>query len=95
VAQEITEVYDKSNVQALKKLTSEEVISMINVFLLAGFDTTANTLALTCYYLAKHPEIQERLRDEINLICVNGVKKIKSLKNCVIFRLLPTKSLTA
>ncbi|HEY5637522.1 MAG TPA: cytochrome P450 [Burkholderiales bacterium] len=37
-----------------------------NVFtaLLAGEDTTANTLAWLCFYLAEHPDAQEKLRAE-------------------------------
>ncbi len=38
-----------------------------NVFtaLLAGEDTTANTLAWLCYYLCEHPQVQGRVRDEV------------------------------
>lgn len=35
--------------------------------LLAGEDTTSNTLAWTIYYLAQHPEIVQKIRTEANL----------------------------
>ncbi|WP_299157706.1 cytochrome P450 [uncultured Tenacibaculum sp.] len=34
--------------------------------LLAGEDTTSNTLAWTLYYLAQHPEIVQKIREEAN-----------------------------
>ena len=49
-----------------KKLTDEEIVTNSIVFLLAGYETTTNTLAFTSYLLAVHPEIQERLQAEIN-----------------------------
>ncbi|CAO3627034.1 unnamed protein product [Cunninghamella echinulata] len=50
-------------------LTNEELKSDLNIFFLAGHDTTANTLSSIIYYLAKHPEIQQRAREEaINIL---------------------------
>ncbi|KAI6176315.1 putative cytochrome P450 CYP13A8 [Aphelenchoides bicaudatus] len=81
VEQQTTGVYDKSNAQVEKRLTIDEVVAQLNIFLLAGFDTTANTLALTCYYLAKYPEIQERVREEIESTCFNECPTYEELNN--------------
>ncbi|CAO3623228.1 unnamed protein product [Cunninghamella blakesleeana] len=47
-------------------LTDEELIDNVSVFFAAGHDTTASSLAFAIYYLAKHPEIQEKARKEAN-----------------------------
>jgi cytochrome P450 len=51
------------------------VDSFINrrTFVLAGLATTAATLSRTLYLLAAHPDVQERLRSEINDINQDGV----------------------
>jgi len=46
-------------------LSDEEIVANAWVFLLGGFETTANTLTYCCYLLAKHPHIQERVYQEI------------------------------
>ena len=49
-----------------RKLTDEEIVSHAVTFLLAGYETTANTLAYTSYLLALNPDIQEKLQSEID-----------------------------
>jgi hypothetical protein len=48
-----------------KLLTDGEMIADIMIILLAGFDTTSNTLAYTAYLLALNPEVQEKLANHI------------------------------
>ena len=50
---------------AEKEITEHEFIGNILLILLAGYETTANAFTYTLYLLAKHPEIQEKLREEI------------------------------
>ena len=47
-------------------LSNEEVVGNARVVLLAGYETTANTLAYTSYLLAINPDIQEKLQSEID-----------------------------
>jgi len=63
------QAFDRASSKITRELTIDEVVAMCMVFLLAGFDTTANTLALTAYYLMKNPEVQEKLRAEIDEVC--------------------------
>ena len=37
-------------------------------FFIAGYDTTANTLAFACYCLGTNPGVQEKLVDEIDTV---------------------------
>ena len=48
------------------KFTDREVVSQAVGILLAGYETTANTLAYTSYLLALNPDIQEKLQSEID-----------------------------
>ncbi|KAI6184867.1 CYtochrome P450 family [Aphelenchoides bicaudatus] len=63
--------YSKKNSQIDKRLNVNEVIATCHGFLRAGFETTANTLALTVYYLAKNPDTQDKLRAEVMEHCPN------------------------
>jgi cytochrome P450 family 6 len=38
------------------------------VFFIAGFETSSNTMAFCLYELALHPDIQERVRTEIDTV---------------------------
>ncbi|KAG7177012.1 Cytochrome P450 3A40-like 2 [Homarus americanus] len=46
-------------------LTDEEIIANAWVFLLGGFETTANSVTYTSYLLGTHPEVQERVYQEL------------------------------
>ncbi|KAF9002246.1 cytochrome P450 [Cyathus striatus] len=47
------------------RLSEKELLGQISTFVFAGMDTTSNALTYTLYLLAKHPEVQDKLRKEI------------------------------
>ncbi|XP_049535736.1 probable cytochrome P450 6a14 [Anopheles darlingi] len=47
-------------------LTREELAAQVFIFFLAGFETSSTTMNFCLYELVKNPDIQERLREEIN-----------------------------
>ncbi|MGY5128701.1 cytochrome P450 [Streptomyces nigrescens] len=49
-------------------LDATEVREQVLIFLLAGHETTATALAFTLHLLARHPEEQTRVRDEIDRV---------------------------
>ncbi|KAK5657386.1 hypothetical protein OQA88_2956 [Cercophora sp. LCS_1] len=49
-------------------LTDEEIKGNVFIFLLAGYDTTANTILFCVAVLALYPDIQERIFEEIDRI---------------------------
>jgi cytochrome P450 family 13 len=73
--------FEKSKSKVSKQLNISEITAQCLVFLLAGFDTTANTLAVTCYYLAMHPECQSKLQEEIDLMIQGEVPTYEELSN--------------
>uniref|UniRef100_A0A914WRF1 Uncharacterized protein n=1 Tax=Plectus sambesii TaxID=2011161 RepID=A0A914WRF1_9BILA len=70
---EVTEVTDgKLLMQQLKiskKLTTGEIVQQCLLFMLAGYDTTANSLSYITYLLAKHQDVQDKLISEIDAYC--------------------------
>ena len=66
--QNLLELMLKANTPGGKKLTDDEIAAQAIGFLLAGSDTTSVTLSLTCFYLAMNPEVQEKLKHEIDSV---------------------------
>lgn len=65
--------------------TDKEVFGNVFTILLAGEDTTSNSISWTLYYLAQHPEIYQRIREEANTVfpdttCANSHEEVAQLK---------------
>ena len=73
-----------------RKLTDNEVIAEMVLFMLAGYDTSSNILSLTCYQFAIYPEIQEKVAGEISRVCqspdgttYDEIKDMPYLEACI------------
>ncbi|GMS97325.1 hypothetical protein PENTCL1PPCAC_19500 [Pristionchus entomophagus] len=63
---DVSEVQFGENSDTARKLSFDEVVGQCMVFLLAGFDTTSISLSYVTHFLANYPEVQDRLREEID-----------------------------
>lgn len=74
-----------------KQLSIDEVTAQAFVFYLAGFETTSTTMSFCLYELAKNPEIQQKVHEEIDTVLKkhNGavtyesVSEMKYLESCI------------
>ncbi|XP_047453039.1 thromboxane-A synthase [Mugil cephalus] len=49
-----------------KMITEDEIVGQAFVFLVAGYETSSNTLGFACYLLALHPECQRKVQEEVD-----------------------------
>ena len=66
---------DETTTEGVSRLSDEEVVAQSVVFLLAGYETSSNTLAFTLYYLVVNPAMQEKLRTQIREALETNAKK--------------------
>ncbi|XP_049816477.1 probable cytochrome P450 6a14 [Schistocerca nitens] len=52
--------------QKSKTLTTKEVAAQAWMFLIAGFETSSTTVSFCLYELARHPDIQKKVQEEID-----------------------------
>ncbi|XP_068247474.1 cytochrome P450 9e2-like isoform X2 [Palaemon carinicauda] len=68
---------DPDHIGSLAKgLDDNTVVAQCLLFLVAGYDTTASTLAFATFLLAKYPKEQEKLRREIRELVDDGEGKL-------------------
>ncbi|KAG2058507.1 cytochrome P450 [Suillus hirtellus] len=69
-SKDIISILVQSNLMedARAQLSEREILSQIATLLVAGHDTTASSLTWLLYELSKHPEDQQRIRDEIKAV---------------------------
>merc|ERR1712137_698236 len=67
-------------------MTDEELVHNVNVFFIAGHETSAATLGFAFHMLAQHPEIQEKIYAEVmehigdGEVTYEGIKKLEYMK---------------
>jgi cytochrome P450 len=49
-------------------LTDDEVLANVFTILLAGQDTTANTIAWVVYFMASQPDVQRKMQEEVDAV---------------------------
>ncbi|CAH1269684.1 CYP27A1 [Branchiostoma lanceolatum] len=72
-------------------VTKKDLYATVTELLLAGVDTTSNTMVWTLYELARHPDLQDRLHREVTSVLVSpeqiptvdDVKNMPLLKNII------------
>ncbi|KAM7293516.1 cytochrome P450 3A14 isoform X1 [Ixodes scapularis] len=62
----------KAGARKTRALSSEEVIMNSTVLFVGGFDTSATALSFITYALGKYPDVQEKVRQEVNEVLNEG-----------------------
>ncbi|XP_071101635.1 cytochrome P450 3A24-like [Haliotis cracherodii] len=84
---------DGNTDQSHKKMSTDEVIGQAFVFFLAGYETTASTLQFLAYVLATHPDIQQKLSEEIDSVLGDKDPDYDSIHELVYMDLVVTETL--
>lgn len=69
-------IYDDKKGSESDRITFNEMCAQSFIFFFAGFETSSTAMTFALYLLAKHPEIQEKTREEI--------RRVKAAHNNVI-----------
>ncbi|KAL4420261.1 hypothetical protein ABPG77_003440 [Micractinium sp. CCAP 211/92] len=64
----VSRLKDAVNKQTGEALSDLDICAQLFTFLLAGYETTSLALSYTLYLLAKHPDIQQRARAEVDAL---------------------------
>ena len=74
-------------------MTSKQLRDEATTLVIAGSETTGNTIAWACYLLAQHPQIQERLQEEADLVLDGAEASYETLSRLPFTRAVITEAL--
>jgi cytochrome P450 len=74
-------------------MTSKQLRDEAATLVIAGSETTGNTIAWACYLIAQHPQIQERLQAEADLVLAGGDASYETLARLPFTRAVITEAL--
>ena len=74
-------------------MTNEQLRDEATTLVIAGSETTGNTIAWACYLLAQHPRIQERLQQEVDLVLAGADPDYETLNRLPFTRAVITETL--
>ena len=74
-------------------MTDQQLRDEATTLVIAGSETTGNTLAWACYLLAEHPRIQERLQAEVDLVLDGADADYQTLSRLPFTRAVITETL--
>jgi cytochrome P450 len=74
-------------------MTNEQLRDEATTLVIAGSETTGNTIAWACYLLAQHPQIQERLQREADLVLAGADADYESVGRLPFTRAVITETL--
>ncbi len=74
-------------------MTDKQLRDEATTLVIAGSETTGNTIAWACYLLTQHPEIQERLQREVDLVLAAGDAGYEDLTRLPFTRAVITETL--
>jgi len=62
-------------------MSREQLLDEVMILFTAGYETTANALSFTLYFLAKHPLEQQKAFEEISKVLTQGETDITAISN--------------
>jgi cytochrome P450 len=74
-------------------MTDKQLRDEATTLVIAGSETTGNTIAWACYLLAQHPQIQERLQEEVDLVLDGADASYETLGRLPFTRAVITEAL--
>lgn len=63
------------------KLTDDDILQNCRLFLVAGYETTAGSLAIAVYYISKFSDVQQKLLAEIDMYNDGGPVSVDDLEH--------------